>query len=68
MPAENVHTKTDGARYTTSTGAPIEQPYASTRLGANGPLLLATDFHHLDLCVPLPPLVHPLTRSTALRT
>ena len=34
--------------YTTSTGAPIAEPYAAGRLGSSGPLLLS-DFHHLDL-------------------
>ena len=30
----------DGAVYTTSNGAPVNEPYASQRAGINGPLLL----------------------------
>ena len=30
----------DGALYTTSTGAPVLQPYAAQRIGKVGPLLL----------------------------
>jgi len=48
MPSQQVFEEIDGATYTTSTGAPIAEPYASQRIGANGPLLLQ-DFHHLDL-------------------
>jgi catalase len=34
--------------YTTSQGRPITEPYASERIGENGPLLLQ-DFHLIDL-------------------
>ena len=38
----------DGAVYTTSQGAPVQEPYAAQRAGPNGPLLLQ-DFHLIDL-------------------
>ncbi|KAF8191312.1 catalase [Pholiota molesta] len=34
--------------YTTSNGAPVNEPYSAQRAGINGPLLLQ-DFHHIDL-------------------
>ncbi|KAF9479504.1 catalase [Pholiota conissans] len=34
--------------YTTSNGAPVNEPYSAQRAGVNGPLLLQ-DFHHIDL-------------------
>ena len=37
--AQAVQTK-DNAVYTTSNGAPVKEPYASQRVGFNGPLLL----------------------------
>ena len=40
MPSKEVFEKKDGAVYTTSTGAPIAEPYAAQRLGNLGPLLL----------------------------
>ncbi|RDX41643.1 catalase [Lentinus brumalis] len=48
MPSQAVFKSQDGARYTTSTGAPIARPYAAQRIGKIGPLLLQ-DFHHIDL-------------------
>ncbi|KAJ3567905.1 hypothetical protein NP233_g6058 [Leucocoprinus birnbaumii] len=36
------------ATYTTSNGAPVNEPYAAQRAGFHGPLLLQ-DFHHIDL-------------------
>ncbi|PPQ84676.1 hypothetical protein CVT25_014207 [Psilocybe cyanescens] len=36
------------AVYTTSNGAPVNEPYSAQRAGINGPLLLQ-DFHHIDL-------------------
>ncbi|KAI0777595.1 catalase [Trametes elegans] len=48
MPSEQVFKSQDGALYTTSTGAPVAQPYAAERIGKIGPLLLQ-DFHHIDL-------------------
>ncbi|KAJ3996257.1 catalase [Lentinula boryana] len=48
MPSKQVFESKDGATYTTSSGAPVSEPYASQRLGLNGPLLLQ-DFHHIDL-------------------
>ncbi|KIJ60733.1 hypothetical protein HYDPIDRAFT_31956 [Hydnomerulius pinastri MD-312] len=48
MPSAQVFKATDGAVYTTSTGAPVGEPYAAQRLGTVGPLLLQ-DFHHIDL-------------------
>ncbi|KAF9219293.1 catalase [Gyrodon lividus] len=48
MPSTQVLNTKDGAVYTTSTGAPIGEPYAAQRLGTMGPLLLQ-DFHHIDL-------------------
>lgn len=40
--------KSDGATYTASNGAPVPHPYASQRAGNNGGLLLQ-DFHLIDL-------------------
>ncbi|XP_006456321.1 catalase [Agaricus bisporus var. bisporus H97] len=34
--------------YTTSNGAPVNEPYSAQRAGFHGPLLLQ-DFHHIDL-------------------
>ncbi|TFK24096.1 catalase [Coprinopsis marcescibilis] len=48
MPSAQVFSNKDGAVYTTSNGAPVNEPYASLRAGINGPLLLQ-DFHHIDL-------------------
>ncbi|KAJ2927975.1 hypothetical protein H1R20_g9129, partial [Candolleomyces eurysporus] len=48
MPAQQVWNTKDGAVYTTSNGAPVNQPYAFQRAGTNGPLLLQ-DFYHIDL-------------------
>jgi catalase len=48
MPSAQVFQQKDGAVYTTSTGAPVDEPYAAQRLGPHGPLLLQ-DFHHIDL-------------------
>ncbi|KAL4080050.1 catalase-like domain-containing protein [Scleroderma yunnanense] len=48
MPSQQISNAIDGAVYTTSTGAPVAQPYAAQRIGTLGPLLLQ-DFHHLDL-------------------
>ncbi|KWU47565.1 catalase-domain-containing protein [Rhodotorula sp. JG-1b] len=48
MPSQEVFQKRDGAVYTTSQGAPVQEPYAAQRAGPNGPLLLQ-DFHLIDL-------------------
>ncbi|RDB26839.1 Catalase [Hypsizygus marmoreus] len=48
MPSQQVFKSKDGAAYTTSNGAPVNEPYAAQRAGAFGPLLLQ-DFHHIDL-------------------
>ncbi|MDK0628414.1 catalase, partial [Clostridium perfringens] len=48
MPTQEVFDKKDGAVYTTSNGAPVNEPYAAQRAGLHGPLLLQ-DFHHIDL-------------------
>ncbi|SCZ97951.1 BZ3500_MvSof-1268-A1-R1_Chr7-3g09648 [Microbotryum saponariae] len=48
MPSSQVRDQPDGATYTTSQGAPVNEPYAAGRAGTNGPLLLQ-DFHHIDL-------------------
>ncbi|GBE84665.1 catalase [Sparassis latifolia] len=48
MPSQQVFNSRDGAVYTTSTGAPVGEPYAAERIGGLGPLLLQ-DFHHIDL-------------------
>ncbi|KAH7890381.1 catalase-like domain-containing protein [Phlebopus sp. FC_14] len=48
MPSQQIFNTKDGAVYTTSTGAPVAQPYAAQRVGTLGPLLLQ-DFHHIDL-------------------
>ncbi|KAF8634071.1 hypothetical protein AX17_004333 [Amanita inopinata Kibby_2008] len=48
MPSQQVFNSKDGAVYTTSSGAPVSEPYAAQRAGLHGPLLLQ-DFHHIDL-------------------
>ncbi|KAI6130936.1 catalase [Pisolithus croceorrhizus] len=48
MPSQQVFRTKDNAVYTTSTGAPIAEPYAAQRIATLGPLLLQ-DFHHIDL-------------------
>jgi len=48
MPTQKIFDTTDGATYTTSSGAPVQEPYAAERVSFNGPLALQ-DFHHLDL-------------------
>ncbi|KAF9649596.1 catalase [Thelephora ganbajun] len=48
MPSAQVIQTKDDAIYTTSNGAPVKEPYASQRVGFNGPLLLQ-DFHLIDL-------------------
>ncbi|KAF8874739.1 catalase [Infundibulicybe gibba] len=48
MPSQQVFANKDGAVYTTSNGAPANEPYAAQRAGPHGPLLLQ-DFHHIDL-------------------
>ncbi len=40
MPSQKVFKSQDNAVYTTSTGAPVAQPYAAERIGNIGPLLL----------------------------
>lgn len=40
MPSAHVFNNKDGALYTTSTGAPVERPYAAERVGKHGPLLI----------------------------
>ena len=40
MPSQQVFNNQDGALYTTSTGAPVKEPYAAQRIGGIGPLLL----------------------------
>jgi len=40
MPAQAVFDSKDGATYTTSNGAPVNEPYAAQRAGLHGPLLL----------------------------
>ena len=40
MPAQAVFESNDGAIYTTSNGAPVNEPYAAQRAGLHGPLLL----------------------------
>jgi len=40
MPAQAVFDFKDGATYTTSNGAPVNEPYAAQRAGLHGPLLL----------------------------
>lgn len=65
MPSAQVLNSKDGAVYTTSNGAPVTEPYAASKLGRAGPLLLQglhflgykflsliptlIDFHHIDL-------------------
>ncbi|KAK0218704.1 catalase [Armillaria fumosa] len=48
MPSKQVFSTPDNALYTTSNGAPVNEPYGAQRVGVNGPLLLQ-DFHHIDL-------------------
>ncbi|KAF9447611.1 heat-induced catalase [Macrolepiota fuliginosa MF-IS2] len=48
MPSNAVYNNKDGAVYTTSNGAPANEPYSAQRAGLFGPLLLQ-DFHHIDL-------------------
>ncbi|KAI0719897.1 catalase [Fomitopsis betulina] len=48
MPSKQVFASQDNAVYTTSTGAPVAEPYAAQRVGLHGGLLLQ-DFHHIDL-------------------
>ncbi|KZP13984.1 catalase [Athelia psychrophila] len=48
MPSQQVIASKDGATYTTSNGAPVNEPYAAQRASTTGPLLLQ-DFHHIDL-------------------
>ncbi|KAI0071680.1 catalase [Panus rudis PR-1116 ss-1] len=48
MPSQSALKNPDGALYTTSTGAPVAEPYAVQKIGLTGPLLLQ-DFHHIDL-------------------
>ncbi|TFK92470.1 catalase [Polyporus arcularius HHB13444] len=48
MPSQAVFGSKEQAVYTTSTGAPVSQPYAAQRIGKYGPLLLQ-DFHHIDV-------------------
>jgi len=48
MPSSTALETPDGAVYTTSSGAPVAEPYAVQKLGFTGPLLLQ-DFHHIDL-------------------
>ncbi|KAH9913832.1 catalase [Fomitopsis serialis] len=48
MPSKQVFASQDNAVYTTSTGAPVAEPYAAQRVGSHGGLLLQ-DFHHIDL-------------------
>ncbi|KAH8103289.1 catalase [Cristinia sonorae] len=48
MPSQEALSAQVGAVYTTSTGAPVAEPYAAQRVGLTGPLLLQ-DFHHIDL-------------------
>ncbi|KAJ8082536.1 hypothetical protein AAF712_008475 [Marasmius tenuissimus] len=48
MPAKQVWENKDDAVYSTSNGAPANEPYAAQRAGLLGPLLLQ-DFHHIDL-------------------
>ncbi|KZS88086.1 catalase [Sistotremastrum niveocremeum HHB9708] len=48
FPSKKVFNEKDGAVYTTSSGAPVAEPYAAERIGKIGPLLLQ-DFHHIDL-------------------
>lgn len=40
MPSEQVFKNKDGALYTTSNGAPANEPYSAQRAGLHGPLLL----------------------------
>lgn len=40
MPAQVVFDSKDGATYTASNGAPVNEPYAAQRAGLHGPLLL----------------------------
>lgn len=53
MPSQQVIASKDGATYTTSNGAPVNEPYAAQRASTTGPLLLqgeSTSNHmHHDL-------------------
>jgi catalase len=40
MPSQQVFKSQDRAVYTTSNGAPVNEPYAAQRAGVLGPLLL----------------------------
>ena len=40
MSSQQVSNADNGAVYTTSTGAPVAEPYAAQRVGSLGPLLL----------------------------
>lgn len=40
MPTKAVFNNKDGAVYTSSNGAPVNEPYAAQRAGFHGPLLL----------------------------
>lgn len=40
MPSQHVFNNKDGATYTTSNGAPVNEPYSAQRAGVHGPLLL----------------------------
>lgn len=40
MPSQEVLSAQDNAVYTTSTGAPVAEPYAAQRIGLTGPLVL----------------------------
>ena len=40
MPSAHVFNNKDGALYTTSSGAPVLEPYAAEKIFPNGPLLL----------------------------
>ena len=56
MPSQEIfNAKSDGAVYTTSNGAPVNEPYAAQRVGLLGPLLLQGTFH----TYPLQPLLTP---------
>ena len=47
MPSQQVFNNKDGALYTTSSGAPVAEPYAAEKVGLLGPLLLQGAFHNL---------------------
>ncbi|KAJ6554076.1 heat-induced catalase [Mycena sp. CBHHK59/15] len=49
MPSKQVFSLgPESAKYTTSNGTPVSEPYGAQRIGLLGPLLLQ-DFHHIDL-------------------